>query len=446
MRKRFHGLKKPKVRQSWSKYNLYNLSRLPDITTRNNTHFQWKWAAKSMSRAYHGEVIREKAWTRMFKPHPYTVIPMDYRELAKNDGSTQALGRGSGLDLAPGERRKKMPETSYMSMVYWPMERRLDTAVFRALFASSTRQARQFVVHGNVRVNGKKMIYPGYLLNPGDMFSVDPDRVLFATGASKSAAERKASRRIARQKSAAKEEKEGVTEAPAEGETVEAEGTPGSKGAARQKPEEQSPEDIKKHLRNLLQHAKAILADPRDILPAKRKQDLRAFQKAVKRTMSRSSASTVLTDALEAEFLEITSKLATKAAATAAATVSASSTPESKHSTEPTPSAESAESLKKSPQDPKSLLSPLDLKRLREALEEARSNPIDPTKPYATPWRPRPYMSAFAFIPRYLEVNQNICSAVYLRHPVARPGLAEVPTPFKPEVSMLAFHWYLRRR
>lgn len=40
-------------------------------------------------------------------------------------------------------------------MVYAPAERRLDTAIFRALFASSTRQARQFVVHGYVKVNGK---------------------------------------------------------------------------------------------------------------------------------------------------------------------------------------------------------------------------------------------------------------------------------------------------
>jgi hypothetical protein len=54
-------------------------------------------------------------------------------------------------------------------------------------------------------------------------------------------------------------------------------------------------------------------------------------------------------------------------------------------------------------------------------------------------------MSPFAFVPRYLEVNQNICAAVYLRHPVARPGLSEVPTPFSPTLSQLAFNWYLRR-
>lgn len=32
------------------------------------------------------------------------------------------------------------------------------------------------------------------------------------------------------------------------------------------------------------------------------------------------------------------------------------------------------------------------------------NNPIDVTKPYATPWRPRDYLPPFAFIPRYLEV------------------------------------------
>ncbi|KAK6401899.1 hypothetical protein LTR95_019131, partial [Oleoguttula sp. CCFEE 5521] len=87
-----------------------------------------------------------------------------------------------------------------------------------------------------------------------------------------------------------------------------------------------------------------------------------------------------------------------------------------------------------------------DAELIHQALTRARENPVDVTKPYATPWRPRDYMSAFAFIPRYLEVNQNICSAVYLRHAVARPGLAEVPNPLHPETMGLAFNWYLKRR
>ena len=44
-----------------------------------------------------------------------------------------------------------------MNMVYAELERRLDTAIYRAMFASSARQAREFVVHGWVKVNGKKV-------------------------------------------------------------------------------------------------------------------------------------------------------------------------------------------------------------------------------------------------------------------------------------------------
>jgi ribosomal protein S4 len=49
-------------------------------------------------------------------------------------------------------------------MAYYPLERRLDTAIFRALFASSVRQARQFVVHGLVKVNGKKVGQSAYTI------------------------------------------------------------------------------------------------------------------------------------------------------------------------------------------------------------------------------------------------------------------------------------------
>jgi len=90
--------------------------------------------------------------------------------------------------------------------------------------------------------------------------------------------------------------------------------------------------------------------------------------------------------------------------------------------------------------------------RLREAkaklkaLSEDPNNVLDVTKPYATPWMPRDYMAPFAFIPRYLEVNHNTCHAVYLRHPVAKPGLAEAPSPYPEEILQMAFNWYLRRR
>jgi len=93
----------------------------------------------------------------MFRPGIRSVVAMNFEYLARYDGSEQALGRGSGVEAKAGQKPLRIPRTPYMNMVYAPAERRLDTAIFRALFASSTRQARQFVVHGYVKVNGKKV-------------------------------------------------------------------------------------------------------------------------------------------------------------------------------------------------------------------------------------------------------------------------------------------------
>jgi ribosomal protein S4 len=88
------------------------------------------------------------------------VVPMDHKYLAENDGSELASGRGSGTDKRPRseeEQEDRRVQIPYMNMVYAPIERRLDMAVWRSLFASSARQARQFVIHGNVKVNGQKV-------------------------------------------------------------------------------------------------------------------------------------------------------------------------------------------------------------------------------------------------------------------------------------------------
>lgn len=82
---------------------------------------------------------------------------MDPFDLARNDGSKNAAGRGSGMDKGDREDGRQVPDTPYMLMTFAPLERRLDVAIFRAMFASSTRQARQFVIHGGVTVNGKKV-------------------------------------------------------------------------------------------------------------------------------------------------------------------------------------------------------------------------------------------------------------------------------------------------
>jgi small subunit ribosomal protein S4 len=52
------------------------------------------------------------------------------------------------------------------------LELRIDNAVFRTGFASSRNQARQFVRHGHVSVNGKRVTIPSYTLRKGDVISL----------------------------------------------------------------------------------------------------------------------------------------------------------------------------------------------------------------------------------------------------------------------------------
>jgi small subunit ribosomal protein S4 len=52
------------------------------------------------------------------------------------------------------------------------LEQRLDNVVFRAKWASTRPQARQFVNHGMVNVNGKRVDIPSYRVRKGDVISL----------------------------------------------------------------------------------------------------------------------------------------------------------------------------------------------------------------------------------------------------------------------------------
>ena len=54
------------------------------------------------------------------------------------------------------------------------LEQRLDNVVFRTNFAASRNQARQFVRHGHVLVNGKRVTIPSFQVRKGDVVEVAP--------------------------------------------------------------------------------------------------------------------------------------------------------------------------------------------------------------------------------------------------------------------------------
>jgi hypothetical protein len=271
-------------------------------------------------------------------------------------------------------------------------------------------------------IYAKKMIqmpHAGYLLNPGDMFQVDVDRVLYATGAPKPIEQARSGRKL--HKAQRRMRKLGAS--PGKKSVASASLTSTSADGAQPIARTANIEEIRKQrrldLRELLAQVDDLLNDKRRRVGAKRKIAIRAFVRDVRTAMA------TLNRKNEKELDDQLSSLISQLAiAKGGIDESSSKQNSSSKPTEPTPEEQKA---------------------LREAVREARENPIDASKPYATPWRPRPYMSVFAFIPKYLEVNHNICSAVYLRQPQVRKGRAEVPSPFPEVTQQLAFNWYLRR-
>jgi len=52
------------------------------------------------------------------------------------------------------------------------LERRLDAVVYRMKFVPTVFSARQFVSHGHIRVNGKRVNIPSYQVREGDVIEV----------------------------------------------------------------------------------------------------------------------------------------------------------------------------------------------------------------------------------------------------------------------------------
>ncbi|KAF4988057.1 hypothetical protein FDECE_15198 [Fusarium decemcellulare] len=502
---RFYSLSRPKLRQSWNKYNLYNIARAAGrepLVKGRATFFQQKWAAKSKTRGYHGEHISEKKWVRLFSRRLLSAVDLPPQYLAANDGAEQAAGRGSGLTTSkvtaesysrvprgstkarspshPAQRKSGFGDvnemlsqhfehmTPYMQMTFAPLERRLDTAVFRAMFASSVRQARQFIIHGAVKVNGKKMVHPSYALNPGDMFQVEVEKVLYGTGEQKKPDETVKQSRDAVKNKEEKTKKWGLNKRSRILEHLAKQGEAAkptdAKLADEGLDEERAEMQVQlRRVKNLRSTAREILKGDTRNLSARQKKELRLFRDTAQRFLSLPEDSKLSSRDLLNEIQSQIERLAPV---------------EGFRKADPTPSAEETEEQKKQREarEEKELafktkvleegldgfkdekerarasrilaredLTKEEIRRLAVIMKNDAENPIDESKPYATPWRPRPYMSAFAFIPRYLEVNPNICAAVYLRHPVARKGMAEVPTPFSYLTNQLAHNWYLGR-
>ena len=86
-----------------------------------------------------------------------------------------------------GTRRKGRTGEEMLNL----LERRLDNAIYRSGFASSRSEARQLVRHGHVKINGKRVDIPSYVVRIGQKLELTADAQKFKFVAASIAASEK---------------------------------------------------------------------------------------------------------------------------------------------------------------------------------------------------------------------------------------------------------------
>lgn len=102
---------------------------------------------------------------RKGRPSDYSVRLREKQKLARMYGMNEKQFRNL---FEEATRVPGVTGTVFLQL----LERRLDNVVFRMGFASTRRQARQFVGHGHILVNGKTVDIPSYRVKIGDEISM----------------------------------------------------------------------------------------------------------------------------------------------------------------------------------------------------------------------------------------------------------------------------------
>lgn len=451
-----------RVRASMNKYNLFNLYKKTPVRYQGKSLFQQKWLAKQETRAYHGEHLTESRWKSLFNPNLESVAQLD--------------ASLKGVSVAP---------TPFSLQTYAELEKRLEFALFRAMFASSVRQAREFIKNGHVTVNGAVVKHLSFPLTSGDVFAVNPEKVLLAMGRVKPSVEQAV--------------KTDTRQIAAWNKYV---------AAVRRNPKDVwDLKQAKPELLNTLQNTKASQKEQVNDYNTLVEKKMLAAQRA---TTRESVLDRILSAAGNKEVEELDTaafdslfgqKNAPKCLAAYRYLKEAGHALVASHSVEKCqlyistkstefPSKESSKtaahvkkllseivsshvehlrvsaSRDKLPEDISSVpfstnfgrnLKPHAPLQKDAILEDETASQVklpwqkglfgrsEPQKPYFTPWTPRPFVGAFAVLPHHIEVSFETCHAVYLNDPVARPGHSEVISPFPDHVHERAYMYYVRK-
>lgn len=454
-----NSLARGRVRASMNKYNLFNLYKKPQIRHQGRSLYQQKWTAKQETRAYHGEHLTEGRWKQIFDPNLNSVAQLDASLKGNNN----------------------VEETPVSLQTYAVLEKRLEFALFRSMFASSIRQARQFILGGYVEVNGITIKHPSFPLKSGDIFHVKPDRVLMALGRSKpSLAEsiKVDNKQIIVWNEYVKNAKKNPREVWQLKQLK-----PKSLDTLSEFDNSNMIEKINKDIDNKMKNdqkkvnRESILSKILKVGKGEELKDLTVFNSLYgKENASKcfeiyrrifDTKHTLLTknsveqcrqqiikksneyeNSQDFKFMSKIKQILNEINKSYSETVRLS-----------------AEQSKLSTEDSSKFYDPGFASKLTyhekinkdEIMEDESKAKInlpwqkslfgrqDPSKPYFTPWTPRPFLGAFSILPSHIEISFATCHGIYLRDPVARPGHSEVITPFPTHVHKRAYMYYVRK-
>ena len=106
-----------------------------------------EWGQRNRKMSPYGTQLREKQKAKRI----YGVLERQFRKYYK--------------------KANAMPGVTGMNLLHL-LECRLDNVVYRLGFASTRSQARQFVRHGHMTVNGKRVTIPSYNVKVGEEISI----------------------------------------------------------------------------------------------------------------------------------------------------------------------------------------------------------------------------------------------------------------------------------
>ncbi len=102
---------------------------------------------------------------RARRPSDYAVRLREKQKMRRIYGISEKQFRNI---FEEASKKKGVTGTVFLRL----LESRLDSVVYRLGIASSRKQARQFIRHGHITVNERRVTIPSYRVRPGDVVAV----------------------------------------------------------------------------------------------------------------------------------------------------------------------------------------------------------------------------------------------------------------------------------